>query len=183
MKKAAPLIRTERLQLRWITLHDADLMLAIWNDPDFIRHVMDRGIRTLDESRQALREGVLKHYDEHGYGPYRVSRMGTDEAMGICGLFKRENLEHPDIGYGFLPEFCGHGYAIEAARAVLDHARDQMKLPHLLAIVSPENSRSTRLLEKLDMIVEGKIRMPGEDEDILLYGIKLNVTGAEGDPP
>lgn len=174
MKKAAQVIRTERLQLRWITLDDADLMLAIWNDPDFIRHVMDRGIRTLDESRQALREGVLKHYDEHGYGPYRVSSMDSDEAMGICGLFKRENLEYPDVGYGFLPEFCGHGYAIEAARAVLDHARNEMKLDKLVAIVSEENTRSTHLLEKLGMQEEGTVRMPGEDEDILLYGIKLN---------
>jgi len=172
--KAARSIRTERLQLRWITLDDADLMLAVWNDPDFIRHVMDRGIRTLDESSQALREGVLKHYDEHGYGPYRVSRMDTDEAMGICGLFKRENLEYPDIGYGFLPEYCGHGYAIEAARAVLDHARNEMKLDKLAAIVSEQNTRSTHLLKKLGMQAEGTVRMPGEDEDILLYGISLN---------
>lgn len=174
MKKAAALIRSERLQLRWVTLNDADLLLAIWNDPDFIRYVGDRGIRTVEEARQAVREKVLKHYDDHGYGPYRVSRLETDEAMGICGLFKRENLEYPDIGYGFLPQFCGRGYAIEAAQAVLDHARGQMRLPQLSAIVTPENVRSTRLLEKLGMHVEGPVRMPGEDQDILLYGIRLD---------
>lgn len=173
MKKAAALIQTERLQLRWITLDDSDLMLAVWNDPDFIRYVGDRGIRTLDEAREVVREKVLKHFDEHGYGPYRVSSLETDEAMGICGLFKRENLEHPDIGYGFLPGFCGQGFAIEAAQTVLAQARDKMGLPNLSAIVSPENVRSTRLLEKLGMKVESSIRMPGEDEDLLLYGIDL----------
>jgi len=175
VKKSPSRIQTERLQLRWITLDDADLMLAVWNDPDFIRNVGDRGIRTLDEARKAVREKVLTHFDEHGYGPYRVSRLETDEAMGICGLFKRENLEHPDIGYGFLPGFCGQGFAIEAAQAVLAHARDDMELPYLSAIVSPENERSTRLLDKLGMKTESSIRMPGEDEDLLLYGIDLRL--------
>lgn len=175
MNGAARSMQTERLFLRWITEDDADLMLAVWNDPDFIRHVGDRGIRTVEESRQVVRERILQHYAEHGYGPYRVACLDTDQAMGICGLFKRENLEYPDIGYGFLPEFRGHGYAVEAAQAVLDHARGPMKLPQLLAIVTPENIRSTRLLEKLGMQVEGKVRMPGEDEDILLYGIRLDV--------
>ncbi|MEE4218378.1 MAG: GNAT family N-acetyltransferase [Xanthomonadales bacterium] len=174
MNKSARSMRTRRLRLRWITEDDAGLLLAIWNDPDFIRHVGDRGIRTLEEARQAAREKILKHYDEHGYGPYRVSMVKTDEAMGICGLFKRENLEYPDIGYGFLPEFCGRGYAIEAAQAVLDHARGQMNLPQLLAIVTPENVRSTRLLEKLGLRAEGQVRMPGEDQDILLYRIRLD---------
>jgi len=173
VKKASALIRTERLRLRWITLDDADLLLAIWNDPDFIRYVGDRGIRTLDEARKTAKEKVLKHYEEHGYGPYRVSRLETDQAMGICSLLKRENLEHPDIGYGFLPGFCGQGFAIEAAQAVLTHARDDMELPYLSAIVSPENTRSTRLLEKLGMKAESSVRMPGEDEDLLLYGIDL----------
>jgi RimJ/RimL family protein N-acetyltransferase len=91
--------------------------------------------------------------------------------MGLCGLFKRENLDYPDIGYSLLPGFRGHGYALEAASAVLTHARDYLGLPQLKAIVSQANSRSVRLLEKLGMRSEGTLRMPGEDEDVVLYGI------------
>ena len=172
-RPALPLLETERLHLRWLTEDDAPLMLAIWNDPDFIRHVGDRGIRTLEEARAAMRDGVLKLYREQGMGPYGVFLHGFEEAMGICGLFKRDNLDYPDIGYGFLPAFCRNGYAVESARAVRDHAASHMKLPRLLAIVSPDHQRSIRLLEKLGMSETDRLRMPGDDDDVALYGMTL----------
>jgi len=171
---ALPQLKTERLHLRWLTEDDADLMLAIWNDPAFIRFVGDRGIRTLDEALEAMRGGVLKLYRDFGYGPYRLAVHGSDEAMGICGLFKRENLEFPDIGYGLLPAFCGAGYAFEAARAAADHAREHMQLSELCAIVTPANTRSVHLLEKLGMTAGEPIRMPGDDEDVVLYSVRFS---------
>jgi RimJ/RimL family protein N-acetyltransferase len=170
---ALPQLETERLQLRWLTEDDADLMLAIWNDPAFIHFVGDRGVRTLDEARDAMQGGVLKLYRDFGYGPYRVAQKGTDVAMGICGLFKRDILEYPDIGYGLLPAFCGSGFAFEAAQAVVRHARDHMKLAELCAIVTAEHSRSIHLLEKLGMVAGESIRMPDDDEDVVLYAIGL----------
>ena len=53
-KDANWLIETERLRLRPVTVDDAELMLAIWNDPAFIRNVSDRGIRTIDQAREAI---------------------------------------------------------------------------------------------------------------------------------
>ena len=173
MKPSASEILTERLRLRWLTEDDAGLMLAVWNDPTFIRFVMDRGIRTREAALEAMQEGVLKLYPELGYGPYRVSLRADGTDMGICGLLKRENLTHPDIGYGLLPAFCGQGYAIEAARAVVAHATDVMQLEKISAIVSPDHQRSIALLEKLGMVQEGTVRMPGDDEDILLFGLTL----------
>lgn len=160
-----------RLRLRWLTEDDAATMLALWNDPDFIRHVGDRGIRTRAEARQAMRDGILKLYADSGYGPYLIESLDDGSPMGICGLFKRDNLDDPDIGYSLLPGFRGRGYALEAARAVLMHARDDLGLSQLKAIVSQDNYPSVRLLEKLDMRFEGKLRMPGDDEDVALYGI------------
>jgi len=168
-KAALPQLETDRLQLRWLTGDDAGLMLAIWTDPAFIRHVGDREIRTLEEAGTAMREGVLKLYQDHGYGPYRMALHGSDEAMGICGLFKRENLEYPDLGYALLPPYCGKGYAFEAAEAVARHATEHMKLPQYYAIVSPHNERSVHLLEKLGMTAGEQIRMPGDDADVALY--------------
>lgn len=173
IQTALPRLETARLQLNWLTENDADLMLAIWNDPDFIRFVGDRGVRTLDEAREAMEAGVLKLYRDFGYGPYRMSLHNSDVPMGICGLFKRDNLEYPDIGYGLLPAFCASGYAYEAAQAVADHARDHMKLAELCAIVTPQNTRSVHLLEKLGMCAGESIRMPGDDEDVVVYSIKL----------
>jgi len=167
-------LTTKRLHLRWLTEDDAALMLTIWNDPDFIRHVGDRGIRTETEARQAMHDGILKLYADLGYGPYLVESLDGGSPMGICGLFKRDHLDFPDIGYSLLPEFRGCGYALEAASAVMTHARDQLGLSQLKAIVSQDNAPSVRLLENLGMSFERVLRMPGEDEDVALYGIVLH---------
>ena len=173
MKQADDELLTDRLRLLRLEERDAGLMLAIWNDPDFVRFVGDRGIRTEQEALEALRNGALKQWSELGYGAYRISKRGETEPMGICGLFKRENLDHPDIGYGLLPDHCGSGYAFEAACAVRDHARDSMGLSQICAIVSRDNARSIHLLEKLGMLEAGTVRMPDEDEDLLLFEIEF----------
>jgi len=98
-------LETERLYLRRVTLDDADLLLAVWNDPAFIKHVGDRGVRTTEEAEEAMKGGALKLYADYGYGPYAVVRRDDGVRMGICGLFKRDNLDYPDIGFGVLPEF------------------------------------------------------------------------------
>ena len=121
-------VETERLTLRRLALDDADLMLAVWNDPAFVRHVGDRGIRTIDDAQDAMREGVLRLYQDFGYGPFKITLKGSEDAIGICGLFRRDGLDEPDIGYATLPAHCGRGYAYEAACAVIDYAASSLAL-------------------------------------------------------
>ena len=148
-------------------------MLAVWNDPAFMEHVGDRGVRTEIEARKELEAGAFRLYDEFGYGPYKIVRKGDAVAIGICGLFKRVNLDDPDIGFAVLPDYCGNGYAAEAARAVVAHARDDLKLRNLAAIVSPGNTASIALIEKLGLTFSRMITMPGEGEAIRLYAMTL----------
>ncbi len=164
---------TPRLYLRRITLDDADLLLAIWNDPAFIRNVGDRGVRTLEQARDAVRSSALRLYADHGFGPYAMIRKSDASRVGICGLFKREHLDHPDIGFALLPEFCGEGLAGEAAQAVLDHARDDLRLETLTGIVSPGNAPSIRLLQKLGLSFSGMVAMPGDEHEVCLYSRAL----------
>ena len=166
-------IETERLFLRRVTLDDSDLMLAVWNDPAFVRNVGDRGIRTTEQAQEAMQAGALKLYEDYGYGPYSMVLKSDGSQIGICGLFKRENLEDPDIGFAVLPEFCSRGYAGEAAFAVLTHARDDLGIRKLTAIVSPTNTPSIGLIEKLGLAFETMIAMPGDDEEISLYSAML----------
>ena len=56
-----PTLNTERLELNWLTLDDAPLMLAVWNDPAFMQFVGDRGVRTIEEAEIALRDGPMRH--------------------------------------------------------------------------------------------------------------------------
>ena len=166
-------LETARLGLRRITLDDADLMLAVWTDPAFVSNVGDRGVRTIDDAKKAIQAGALKLYADYGYGPYAMVSKASGEKIGICGLFKRDNLDHPDIGFAVLPDFCGKGFAGEAAFAVLAHARDGLELKELTAIVSPGNAPSIGLIEKLGLVFAGMITMPGDDEEICLYSMRL----------
>jgi len=163
------LMETERLRLRPVTISDTALMLAVWNDPAFIENVSDRGIRTVEQAREAIRSGAQKMFADYGYGPYCMSLKSDGTMIGICGLFKRENIEDPDIGFGVLPDYCGAGYAGEAAAAVVDYARDTLGIGILTAIVSPTNMPSIGLIEKLGLTFERMITMPGDDHAICLY--------------
>ena len=168
-----PALETPRLRLSAVTVDDAELMLAIWNDAAFIRNVADRGIRTIEEARAATAAGPVRMFEEHGFGPYALSLKSDATQIGICGLFQRDNLDKPDIGFAMLPAFVGRGYAGEAAQAIVDHARHTLRLPQLAAIVSPDNAASRGLLRKLGFSFKAKIRMPGDDVDIELHEMAL----------
>jgi RimJ/RimL family protein N-acetyltransferase len=167
------LMESVRLRLRPVTVDDAGLMLAVWNDPAFIENVSDRGIRTVDQAREAIESGAQKLFEDYGYGPYCMSLKSDGNLIGICGLFKRENMEDPDIGFGVLPDYCGRGYAGEAAAAVVDYARNTLGISVLTAIVSPTNAPSISLIKKLGMTFERMITMPGDDDAICLYSREL----------
>lgn len=170
---------TARLYLPRLTLDDAPLMLAIWNDPDFVRYVGDRGIRTLADTRTTLQQGVLRLYSDHGYGPYAMVLRGTGKSIGICGLFKRDSLDDPDIGFAILPDYRGLGYVFEAAQSVVAYARDQLSVPRVAAIVAPENAASVSLIRKLGLEFERMHRLPGDADDVALYAMQLQrATGA-----
>ena len=163
------LMETDRLRLRPVTVDDTALMLAVWNDPAFIENVADRGIRTVEQAREAIKGGAGKLFEDYGYGPYCMSLKSDGTMIGICGLFKRENIDYPDIGFGVLPDYCGKGYAGEAAKAVVEYARDTLGIGVLTAIVSPTNTASIGLIEKLGLTFERMIIMPGDDDAICLY--------------
>jgi len=167
------LIETDRLRMRPVTVDDTALMLAVWNDPAFIENVADRGIRTEEQARDAIEAGAQKLFEDYGYGPYCLSLKSDGTMIGICGLFKRENIEYPDIGFGVLPDYCGKGYAGEAAIAVVDFARDSLGISILTAIVSPTNAPSIGLIKKLGLDFERMITMPGDDGAICLYSRNL----------
>lgn len=155
------------------TVADAPLLLAVWNDPAFVHNVADRGIRTLEEAAVAIRAGAEAQFIEYGYGPYCITAKETGAQVGICGIFRRESLDVPDIGFALLPDFCRRGYAFESAQAVVQHARATLQLPALSAIVSPGNLPSRQLIEKLGLEYQTMITLPGDDTSVCYYSMSL----------
>ena len=164
------ILRTARLILRELNTGDAEFMLALLNDPDFIRHVGDRGVRTLEAAREYIVKGPMQSYARNGFGLYMVELRETRAKLGICGLVRREQLTDIDIGFGFLPEYRSQGYAIEAAAAIMAQAQDELGLDRVVAITSQENDRSGNVLRKLGFAFERLIKLPGEEKEIRLFG-------------
>ena len=162
-------LETARLRLRWFTLEDAPFILKLVNEPAFLRYIGDKGVRSLDDARTYLRTGPLDSYQRHGFGLYAMELKDRRIAVGMCGLIKRDTLEDVDVGYAVLSGFRGHGYALEASAAVLAHGRDAFGLARIVAVTSPDNHRSIRLLEQLGLAFERTLRWPDGDE-VRLYG-------------
>lgn len=171
--RAMLVLQTERLNLRTITPEDAGFYLELVNDPSWIRYIGDRGLRTLDAARTAIVEGPMAMFDKLGYSLYVVERRSDGRAMGMCGLIKRDVLPDTDIGYAISPQFWGQGYAHEAAAAVVAHARGAIGLPRLLAITSPGNAASQKLLLKLGMAFVKCTRLEGWEENSNLYSMEF----------
>lgn len=159
---------TERLVLRELVADDAAFIHTLVNDPDWLRFIGDRGVHTLDDARAYIENGPVASYARNGFGLYRVELRESSEAIGMCGLIRRDTLPHVDIGFAFLPEHRGRGYAREAAEATLSYGYGTLGLDRIVAIVSPGNVTSMRLLELLDMSVERMVRF-GDADEVCLY--------------
>jgi RimJ/RimL family protein N-acetyltransferase len=163
-------LETQRLALRRLQPDDAAFMLALLNDPGWLRHIGDRGVRSLEAARGYIEERLIPPYERHGFGLWMVEPREGGASMGICGLVKRDHLPDPDLGYAFMPEYRGQGYAREAALAVRDHATGVLGIQRLLAITSPANDASARLLARLGFVIGGQVPWAGDDKDpVTLY--------------
>ena len=164
-----PLLQTPRLTVRWLREGDAPFALDLLTEPAWLRHIGDRGVRTVDDARHYLHTGPLASYAAFGHGLYHVALRETEEPVGICGILRRDGLDHPDLGYALLEAHHGHGYATEAARATLAHARRDLAMSTVLAITTEANAASQRVLEKIGMRREGTVLLAGDDAPSLLY--------------
>jgi RimJ/RimL family protein N-acetyltransferase len=162
-------LETDRLVLRRMSVDDAEFELRLLNEPSFLRFIGDRGVRTLEDARAYILKGPVDMYERLGFGLYITELKGEGTPIGICGLVKRDFLEDVDIGFAFLPEFWGQGYASEAAAAVMEHAKGALGLKRVVAITNPENHSSIRLLEKLGLKFDRMIRATADGPEIRLF--------------
>jgi RimJ/RimL family protein N-acetyltransferase len=165
----AEVLTTERLVLRHATIADDRFMFELVNDPDFIRNIGDRGVRTLADAERYVLNGPIASYEKHGFGMYVVVLRDTGTPIGLCGFVKRDWLPDVDIGFAFLPQYRSQGYALESASAVKTYGREVLGLRRIVAIVSPSNADSIRLLEKIGLRFESMVRPENEDADIKLF--------------
>jgi [ribosomal protein S5]-alanine N-acetyltransferase len=166
-------LETERLIVREFGLTDSEFIIELLNTPGWLQFIGDRNVKTVANAEAYLMNGPIASYAKNGFGLYMVALKDSGEPVGMCGLIKRDALEHVDIGFAFLPQHSGKGFAYEAAAATLLYAKDQLGLTHIVAITNTDNVASVALLQKLGLKFERLIRMPGEDIDLNLFSVTL----------
>jgi len=164
---------SERLKIRAFTLDDAEFIVALLNSPGWIQFIGDRNVKTHEEATKYCQNKIIESYNQFGYGFYLVERIGDSQPLGMCGLAKRTYLDHPDLGFAFLPEFHGKGYAFESCTMLFQSTIKCIKNEKLYAITVPENGKSIQLLKKLGFSFREKIMPPLENDELFLFELNI----------
>ena len=163
-------LSTDRLDIRDIRVTDHAFVLELLNDPAFIQNIGDRMIRNEDQAKSYISSQLIASYMQYGFGMYLV-QLKSGEAIGMCGILKRDDLEYPDIGFAFLNNYRSKGYAYESAKEIRDHFVGKLDLENLFAICKQENMPSRTLLQRLGMSFQRMISYKGDDTTCL-YSLK-----------
>lgn len=160
---------TERLYLVPTAEKDALLIYEIFNSPKWLTNIGDRKVYSEEDAKIYIRTKMRPQLERLGFSTYTIIRKVDKAKIGTCGLYDREGLEGLDVGFAFLPQFEKKGYAFEASSELLRAAREEFGITTIKAITTKENFESQKLLEKLGLELNGLVKVPGDEEELLLY--------------
>jgi RimJ/RimL family protein N-acetyltransferase len=175
MSLPTPTLHTARLRLRPFTDADAEALFALHSDAHVLRYWDSPPWR--DRARAERFLAACRQMADEGSGARLAIDRSSDETfLGWCS-FSRWNPDYRSgaLGYCLGEAACGHGYATEAARSVLEWAFDTLDLNRVQAETDTRNAASAHVLEKLGFVREGTLRedcvVDGDVSDSWVYGL------------
>ena len=164
---------TARLKFREITEGDSDFIFELYSTETFKRFIADKNFQSVEDARKFIVNSLSVMYRTPGLGLMLVELKSNSAPIGICGLIKRDSLDEVDLGFGYLPVYEGLGYGSEAAGSFVDLAREELRLPRLVAITTSDNASSINLLGKLGFRFERVHEQLPLQATLGLYGLDL----------
>ncbi len=168
------ILETARIIIEEADLRDSAFILELLNTPGWLEFIGNSTVKTDEDAINYIKTRLVQSYQKNGFGLYKMTHSSTNEAIGLCGLIKRDFLEDLDLGFAILPAYSRKGYTYEASKAIVYHAFTQLNLPKLLAFTSLHNTASQKLLLKLGFNSQGIIKYGNTEEDVHLYSILNN---------
>mgnify|MGYP000548390826 CR=1 FL=1 len=163
-------LESKRLIIRDIEINDASFYFELFNDPDWIRFISDKNLKSVDETAAYLTKMKAENSKLGELGFFTVLLKEANEAIGVSTALKRDKLEYVDIGYGFLPKARGKGYATEATKLIIKYVHKKFKQTKVLAFTMPENENSQKLLKRLDFkFVGNQVIFDNEVDAVFVY--------------
>jgi RimJ/RimL family protein N-acetyltransferase len=174
MDFAKRVIETPRLVLRPFTLEDLDEFALLCADPDVMRYIAN-GEPQSRECAEIRFNALIKHWNDHGFGPFALTAKSSSEFAGFCGLQYLDDTREIEVGYRLAKRFWGMGLATEAAKASLRFGFEELRLDRLVAVVQPENVASCGVVEKIGLRYLRDARF--YDTDVRYYAISREQYG------
>ncbi len=156
-----PPLETARIRLRAPHEGDIENIHRLGSNPRVMRYITAGKTQSRQEAERDLQLRMAANADELGYW---IAERKSDRAfIGWMALKKLESSPDIEIGYRFLEEFWGKGYATEGGREILHYAFARLELERIVAVALEDNRASTRVMEKLGMTYEGTGRFYGSE--------------------
>jgi [ribosomal protein S5]-alanine N-acetyltransferase len=140
-------LNTERLLLERLNTNHHTLILELLNTHGWIKFIGDRNVHSIEEANNYI-DKINKNTN---IAYWAVTLKETNQPIGLVTLIKRDYLQHPDIGFAFLPQYIGNGYAFEAANTLINFLTNEAGINTIDACTLPDNVSSIKLLEKLGL--------------------------------
>ncbi|SDB63368.1 Protein N-acetyltransferase, RimJ/RimL family [Flavobacteriaceae bacterium MAR_2010_188] len=176
-------IETERLVLRKFLPSDAENMFRLDTDKEVHRYLGNRMNTSIDDARKNI-DYIIQQYNENGIGRWAAIEKSSGKFIGWSGLKLNTELEMNgyndfyDIGYRFLPEFWGKGYATESSKATLDYGFNVLNLDTIYGITHINNEASHKVLLKIGLDLINTFELKGEDFLLRWYQLKSEDYGS-----
>ena len=168
------ILETERLRLREFIEADYVFVLQLLNTKGWLDFIGDRGVKSEEDAKNYITSRLMEGYKTFGFGFYLVELRDFKTPIGMCGLVKRSGLEDVDLGFAFLPEYEGKGFAKESSEEIINYAKNSLKINQLAAITVPKNLKSIQLLKRLNFEFEKIVQLENDKEELMLFKLRIN---------
>jgi len=162
-------LKSERLILSEFTKNDASFFYQLVNEPAWKQYIGDKNVHTILDAEKYLENNIIPSYQKFGFGFYVVMLKEDNTSIGMCGLIKRDWMDYVEIGFAFLAQYRGKGYAIESSIATKKYAKEKLAISQIAAITDIDNEKSGNLLNRLGLEFDRLISYPGENKKCKLY--------------
>jgi len=162
-------LQTERLVIRPYRDDDATALHEVFGSPEVMRWTPSAPSKDVAETKQRLaRTMAFTERQPPGFGLWALELKTSSEFLGQVGIFPVEGKgPEVEVAYELAPRVWGHGYATEAARALVEYGFGELALKRIVALILPDNARSRNVASKCGMALEGPGRFYGLD--LLVY--------------
>lgn len=165
IRQAIIVIETDRLILRQPDARDISALVAFYNSK---RSAMAGGNVAYPEAVTRA-YAVLGHWVHRGYGLFAITLKGDDTAIGMSGPYFPPGRPETEVGWLLFDGAEGHGYATEAAKAVIEYAKKTLHWTEVVHYIDTENINSIAVAERLGALPDSNAQQPKPERPCLVY--------------